>query len=141
MAHKYRVELSRTGYGGKLSYAFFADSIEWRGGDTLFIKAGAAQWRIINVNRCVNVTTGQDFPRHAVLPVKAVEPATRVPATNIGKAERELLFRLLFCHVTSGVIRECGFSPLLARLKKEFGEDDVSHLTMGGQELNVLSQR
>lgn len=141
MAHKYRVELSRTGYGGKLSYAFFADSIEWRGGDSLYVKAGKAEWPIRNVVRCINVTTGQDFPRYAVLHVKAVEPATRVPATNISKAERELIYRMLYCHVTAGVTRQCGFTPLLERLKKEFGTDVVNYLTVDGKEIKVLSQQ
>lgn len=138
MAHKYRVELSHSGYGGKLSYAFFADSIEWRGGDSLYVKAGEAEWPIRNVVRCVNVTTGQDFPRHAVLPVKAVEPTTRVPATNIGKAERKALLSVLWCHMSTAVARENGLSDLTQRLANEFGTDEVPHLTWKGEDVKEV---
>jgi hypothetical protein len=118
MAHKYRVELSKEGYGGKKSYAFFADSIEWRDSNTLDVRAGAAWWPIHNVLRCTNVTTGRpvDMPTIKPKPVVKTEPRT-----TITKAERRLLHRLLSCHVTGQVLKDAGLKDLQLRLKEEFG--------------------
>lgn len=138
MAHKFRVELSTVlnSYNGQRSYAFLADDIEWRGGNSLYVTFGQAKWTIRDVVRCVNVTTGQPF-----LEPERVKEAKAQKGTNISKAERELLYRMLYCHVTSGVVRECGFQPLLRRLQEEFGTDVVDSLTVNGKDIRVLSQQ
>lgn len=127
MAHKYRVKLSKPGYGWHTHYAFFADSIKWRTNDSIYVTAGAARWPIPNIIELTDVTTGRPVSIRGLegapkTKVKA-EPlkAKTEPRTLISKAERRLLHRLLSCHVTGQVLKDTGLKDLQLRLKEEFG--------------------
>jgi len=71
MGHKYRVELSKEGYGGKKSYAFFADKVKWCGSGRVAVVAGAANWVIHNVRDLTDVTTGRPVLMVFTEPLKA----------------------------------------------------------------------